>query len=191
MVSVQISGRVTPTYSDFGTIGAGTGVTGLYTYDDTLVPSGSNPFNGWYGPITAALNFADGSSVSSDEAKILVNNNSSGIGSIDGYGVQLPGTPGGVTGAFAGYVANGWVFARQDPTGTAWDGIALPDPETVLTRLLVGTTFLFFRDQYGVGDEKFVEFEITDFSVVPVPGALLLGAIGLGCSHRLLRRRSI
>ncbi len=187
MVSVQIAGGVT--YSDFDTIGVGTAVTGLYTYDDTLVPVVPIPFNGWYRPITAELGFADGSSVSSNEAEILVNNNSSGIGSTDEYGVHLRGTPGTVTGAFAGYVADGWIFARQDLTGTAWDGIALPDPETVLTRLPVDSSLLLFQDV--AGNYKFVDFEITDLSVVPVPGALLLGAIGLGCSHRLLRRRSI
>jgi hypothetical protein len=188
MVSVQVTGEVT--YSDFDSISVGSPVTGLYTYDDTLVPLPSIPFNGWYRPVVATLGFADGSSVSSDDATILVNNNSSGIGTTDEYGVTVDPSLSTTTGAFAGYTVEGWMMARQDPTGTAWDGIALPDPETVLALLPVDASMLLFYD----ADHylKVLDFEITDLSVVPVPipGALLLGAIGLSCSAWLARRKA-
>jgi len=191
IVSVQIAGEVT--YSDFATIGIGTPVTGLYTYDDTLVPIVPNPYNAWYGPISAGLSFVDGSSVSSDEAEIFVNNNSSGIGSTDVYGVRLdvPPSSGTMTGAFAGYSSvDGWMLARMDPTGTAWNGIALPDPQTILALLPDDGSILLFRDpDYYL---KVMDFEITDLSVVPVPApsALLLGLIGLASCGRLVKRRT-
>jgi hypothetical protein len=104
VVSVQITGEVT--YSDFATIGIGTPVTGLYTYDDTLVPYVPNPYNAWYGPITAALGFVDGSTLSLDTAQIFVNNNSSGLGTVDEYGVLFNVAPGSgtVTGLWDGLV---------------------------------------------------------------------------------------
>ncbi len=191
LVSVQVTGQVT--YSDFGTIGVGTAVTGLYTYDDMLVPDTPNPFNGWYRPITATLGFADGSRVSSNAAELLINNNSSGIGTVDEYVLYVTVTPGSgtATGAFAEgdpmLVAGG--ILRHDPTGTAWDGIALPDPETVLALLPMDSSVVYWHDVHGVS--KFMDFTVTDLSVVPVPipGAVLLGAIGLGCSSWLVRRR--
>jgi hypothetical protein len=62
----------------------------------------------------------------------------------------------------------GWFVLRHDLTGTAWDDIALPDPETVLALLPLDSSTLYFHEEpYGVS--KFVEFETTDLSVSPYP----------------------
>jgi hypothetical protein len=83
---------------------------------------------------------------------------------------------------------NGYMFVVADTTGAAWDSIALPNPQTILTLSPTSTFLQFYNATYS--DTRFLVFEITDLSVVPVPGAVLLGAIGLGCSGWLLRRRT-
>lgn len=193
MISVRLGGEVTSTSFPFG---AGATVTGLYTYDSTLSPSSSDLNIAWYSPVTATVSFVDGASVSTvstDEAYIMVNNNSSGIGSTDVYGVGLDidrPSPGTLTGEFAGREdVSGWILARQDPTGTTWDAVTLPNPEIILTRLPGDASVLFFHDPSG--ELQYVQFEITDLSVVPLPGALWLGVLGLGCCHRLWRGRTM
>ena len=193
VTSVQITGEVTR--SDYATIGIGSPVTGLYTYDDTLVPYMPNPYNAWYGPITAGLSFADGSSIGTNQAHVFVNNNSSGLGTVDEYGVffDVSSGSGTLTGAFTTFDFDfglGWFVLRHDLTGTAWDGIALPNPETVLALLpLDSSTLYFYEESYGFS--RFVELEVMDLSVVtiPAPGAILLAAIGLVPCRWLVRRR--
>ncbi len=197
-VSVQVTGVVDD--SSFDSIETGSLVTGLYTYDDTLVPHVDPPGTlAWYLPIAVSVAFADGSSLSTDEGMIMVHNDTvvTGMGTFDIYAVgfdEIPFGSGGQTGAFAAYSAHGWLVARTDKTGTAWDSLALPDPEIVLERLLVDESVLLFDYPTG-GTGNYVFLHITDLSVVgapvPVPGALVLGAIGLGCCRRLLRRRSM
>lgn len=200
-VFVQVTGKVIT--SDFTTIGVGTSVTGLYTYDDALSPwHMSGPDLADYFPITAALSFDDGSvggaTLSSDESIIFVNNNSSGLGTYDEYGMDLDlNRPSGTrTGAFA---EGEWEFMlagirRHDPTGTAWDGIALPDPETILALLPDDSSFVYFHET-SWGTTKFIQFEATDLLVVPapvpLPGAVVLGVIGVGCCRRLFRRGTV
>ncbi len=189
MVSVQMTGEVTR--SDFATIGVDTAVTGRYTYDDALPPtrmSGSNL--AYYGPVTVRLGFVDGSTVRSSVAEILVNNHS--VGDEYGWYADVSSGRGTVTGAFAAEHFDLLIaaFLRYDRTSAAWDGFALPDPATILTLLpYEDSTMYCHEDSYGVS--KVVNFRVTDLSVVPVPvpGAVLLGALGLGLSHWLLRNR--
>jgi hypothetical protein len=193
-VWVQVAGEVTQ--SDFATIGVGSLVTGFYAYDDSLVPDVDVHPHGIlanYSPVGMRLRFVDGSSIGSDAGLLFVNNHSLG----DEYGVFIDASHGlGTwTGAFVG---PDWDYAiaailRHDPTAAAWDDIILPDPETILDRLPIDSSNVyFFEESYGVSGS--IHFKVTDLSVVsapvPVPGALALGAIGWGCCHRLLRRRS-
>jgi len=197
LVSVQVTGAVDN--SSFDSIETGSLVTGLYTYDDTLVPRVAPPGTlAWYLPIAVSVAFADGSSLSTDEGMIMVHNDTvvTGMGTFDIYAVgfdDIPFGSGGQTGAFAAYSAHGWMVARSNPTGMAWDSLALPDPEIVLERLLVDESLLLFDYPSG-GTGNYIFLHITDLSVVPapvpVPGALVLAAIGAGCCRRLFRRRT-
>ncbi len=194
-VSVQVTGEVTQ--SNFATIGVGSLVTGLYAYDDSLVPDVDvHPYGTLanYGPVSMRLYFADGSSIGSNAGLLLVNNHSMG----DEYGVFIDASRG--LGTWSGaFVGPDWDYAlaamlRHDPTASAWDDITLPDPETILDRLPIDSSNIyFFEESYGVTGS--INFHVTDLSVVPapvpVPGALMLGAIGLGCCRRLLRRRTM
>lgn len=193
-VWVQITGEVTQ--SSFLTIGVGSPVTGLYTYDDSLVPDVDTSIYGAianYTPVSMRLNFADGSSIGSDTGILIVNNHVLA----DEYVVLINASHG--LGTWSGaFVGPDWDYAlaaiaRHDLTASAWDDIALPDPETVLELLAQDSSNIyFFEESYGVSES--IHFEVTDLSVVPapvpVPGAVVLGAIGLGCCHRLLRRRA-
>ena len=196
LVSVQLTGVVD--YSDFGTIGVGSPVTGSYSYDDTMVPYVAPPGTlAWYlatpgKPITVSVAFADGSSIGTDDGMIMVHNNTvsgTDIWDIYAVGFDLDYGEGTRTGAFTDHRVNGWVVARADPTGTAWDSLALPDPEIVLARLPNDESVLLFYDAEGY--LKPIDLHITDLSVVPVPlpGALLLGALGLSAAGCLTRRR--
>ena len=201
LISVQVTGVVTA--SDFDTIGIGSRVKGLYTYDNALVPSWlPAPDLAWYTPVTSILSFVDGSSIGTDVGAITVNNNSSGIGMVDEYAVDLavtPTSPGTLTGAFTpgpGFLVMDGGIRRHNLAGTAWNGIALPDPETVLALLPVDTSYARYwaiAPEGAVNLIKIVNFQVTDLSVVavPLPGAVLLGVIGLGCCGRLLRRRTM
>jgi len=190
-ISVQVAGVVV--YSDFPTIEIDSLFTALYTYDDTLVPDMDPSLTtAWYDPIAVSVAFADGSSAGADDGWILVRN----YVSLDAYAVgfhDLEIGEGTRTGALVGYSVEGWMVCRIDPTATAWDSLALPDPEIVLERLLEDQSRLMCRDEHGY--MKIIDLHITDLSVVsapvPVPGAVVLGIIGLGCCHRLLRRRTM
>lgn len=194
-VWVQVAGEVTQ--SSFLTIGVGSPVTGFYTYDDSLVPDVDTSIYGEIGdytPVSMRLYFAAGSSIGSDAGILMVNNHILG----DEYVVLIDASHGlGTwTGAFVG---PDWDYAlaeivRHDPTALAWDDIALPDPETVLGLLPEDSSNIyFFEENYGASAS--IHFEVTDLSVVaapvPLPGAVVLGVIGLGCCRRLLRRRSM
>jgi hypothetical protein len=86
LISVQVTGEVT--YSDFDTIGVGTPVTGLYTYDPDTLSVVGDPGHAWYSPITTAMSFVGGSSASSGDGEIYVANNV-GPGLSDVYGVII------------------------------------------------------------------------------------------------------
>ncbi|MEN6423947.1 MAG: hypothetical protein ABFE13_01185 [Phycisphaerales bacterium] len=197
---VQVTGEVT--YSDFSDIGVDSPVTGLYTYDDEAgtLPGSDNPV--WYEAVAIGLTFVGGSSIQTNTVAIMVNNNSGGnVTGVDEYAVDFSLVPGGGTwtGAFEGPdwdILQGSII-RYDPTGTAWDDVALADPETVLALLPYDDSWVHFYDFAGedpVGS-MYIRFKVTDLSVVaapvPVPGAVVLGAIGLGCCRRLLRRTSM
>ena len=191
-VSVQVTGIVDN--SSFAGIVTGSLVTGLYTYDNTLVPDVGVPDTlRWYRPVAVSVDFADGSSLSTDEGMIMVHNDTvvTGAGTFDIYAVgfnNIPVGSGTQTGVFAPYSAHGWMVSRADPTGTAWNTLDLPNPEIVLDRLLVDQSVLLF-DYEGGGTGNYIFLHITDLSVVPAPGAAVLVAIGLGGCRRLLRRR--
>ncbi len=199
-VWVQVTGEVR--YSDFLTIGVGSPVTGFYTYDDHAEPlpeSGENPI--WYEAIAMGLTFVDGSSIQTNTVAIMINNNSGGkVTGVDEYAVDfdLLFAGGTWTGAFEGPVwdiLHGSII-RHDPAGTAWDDVALPDPETVLALLPDDDSWVNFYDYVGEGSVgiRSIRFEVMDLSVVsapvPVPGALMLAAIGAGCCRWVLRRKT-
>jgi hypothetical protein len=108
----------------------------------------------------------------------------------------LQPSPNTLTGSFAGLdVLFGARIYRNDPTGMAWDGVALPDPQSVLallpndgSSLSLAATPLLLPPSYNL------DFEVTDLSVVPTipaPGALILVAIGLLCLGWLRRHHMI
>ncbi len=202
MVTVDLTGRVTS--SGFGTIGVDSLVTGYYRYDAATPDAAANPYYGMYRPATFSLGFVDGSTIRTDAATITVNNNSSGIGTIDEYVVRFevgaPSMPSDIalTGSFAGLGLHSGRIYRNNTAGDAWDSDALPDPESVLAALPYGDSDL----RFGIIDVdsdiiaapySTIEFELTDLSIapvpVPVPGAVLLAGFGLGSAGHLLRRR--
>ncbi len=189
-VSVLVTGVVV--HSDFPTIGIGTPVTGLYTYDDALPPSSISSHSAEYRPVTASLSFVDGSSISSATGMITVDNYSGAPGTADQYDVDFHvnaygGTPGGPFAALDLGVIWGTI-KRRDPTGTAWDDLTLPDPETLLALLPGDSSRVGYTSPCG--SSKYIEFDVTDLSIIPVPASLALGLIGAGCCRRLFRRRT-
>ncbi len=205
-VWVQVTGEVTQ--SDFATIAVGSPVTGFYTYDDhagTLPdpdpysPDG-NPV--WYEAVSVGLTFVDASSIQTDLVAIMVNDNSGGSGTVDEYAIDFSVVPGGGTwtGAFVGpdWTTLRGSIVRHDLDGDAWDGVALPDPETVLGLLSKDSSWVEFYN-YNAADYtnryQYIHLLVTDLSVVPapvpVPGALALGAIGAGCCRWLFRRKTV
>jgi len=199
-VTVQVTGRVTG--SDFATIGVASPVTGFYSYDDAMPNSYPNDSHGWYHPATFRLSFVDGSTISSNEAEIWVNNNSGGIGTVDEFSVNFQmyapfePSPNILTGAFDGLdVFLGARLYRNDPTGVAWDSVALPDPESILSLLPNdGSGLSLIATPLPLPPEYHLDFEVTDLSVVPAvpaPGALILAGFGLGGIHWLRRRKEL
>jgi len=190
-----VTGEVTQ--SDFATIGVGSPVTGFYAYDDSLVPDVDTSIHGTIGnyvPVGMRLYFADSSSIGSDAGILIVNNHVLA----DEYVVLIDASHG--LGTWSGaFVGPDWDFAlaaiaRHDLTASAWDDIALPNPETVLELLAQDSSSVyFFEESYGTSGS--IHFEVTDLSVVatpvPLPGALALGAIGAGCCRWLLKRRTM
>jgi len=200
-VTVQVTGRVTG--SDFATIGVDSLVTGYYSYDDATPNSYFDDSHGWYHPATFSLSFVDGSTISSSEAEIWVNNNSGGIGTVDEFSVKFQPyapfepSPNTLTGAFAGLdVFFGARLYRNDPTGAAWDSVALPDPESILSLLPNdGSGLSLIATPLSLPPEYSLDFEVTGLSVVPaipVPGAAFLVALGLiSMNWRLRKRRTV
>lgn len=190
---VQVTGIVTD--SSFSTIPAESLFTGLYAYDDALAPYVDLSGIALYQPVAVSVVFADGSSLSTNEGWIRLHDDYvvSDTETRDAYTVGFDNIPvgsGTQTGAFAPYSAHGWMVALRDPTGAAWDSLVpLPDPE-IVERLPIDNSLLAF-DYAGGGTENFLHLHITDLTVVPLPGAVVLGGIGLGCCRRLLRRRSM
>lgn len=200
MVTVAVTGRVTDG-SDFDSIDDGSLVTGYYRYDDATPNSYPGGAAGRYEGVTFSLTFQGGSTISSDQAYIWVNNNSSGHATgVDEYAVNFelydPSHPDRniLTGAFAGLDVNfGARIHFSDPAGLAWDSVALPDPESVLALMPNEDSFLSLWTVPEVTwPDYHLRFDVTDLSVVtvPVPGALGLVVLGLGSSGWLLRRRN-
>jgi hypothetical protein len=195
-VTVQVTGVVDD--SSFDTIENGSLFTGLYTYDDTLVPVVSPPGTlAWYQSVAVSVLFADGSSAGTDDGLMMLHDDTvvTGMGTFDIYavGFDLDFDEGTRTGALVGYRGNGWMVGRSDSTGAAWNSLALPDPEIVLARLPDDDSLLTW---YGVdGRLEYTFLHITDLSVVappvPAPGAFALAIIGAGGCRWWSRRRTM
>ena len=197
MVTVNVTGRVIS--SDFTTIGVDSLVTGSYTYDDTTPNSHYSGAAGRYEGVTFSLAFVDGSTISTDEAWLWVNNNSSGIGTHDEYAVNFhPYTSSHpdrntLTGAFAGLDVNlGARIHFSDSAGLAWDSVTLPDPESVLALMPDEDSVLSLISVPDFDWPNYsLRFDVTDLSVVtvPVPGALALTTLALACAGLIRRRK--
>ncbi len=192
LTTVQVTGVVAD--SSFPTIGIDSLFTGLYAYDDALLPHVDASGIAWYQPVAVSVVFADLSSLSTNEGMIMLHNDHViGTDTWDIYAVGFENIPvgsGTQTGAFAPYSAYGWMVALRDPEGLAWNSLVpLPDPE-IVERLPNDDSVLLF-DYAGGGTGNYLSLQITDLTVVPVPlpGAVVLGAIGLACCRPLLRRR--
>ena len=199
MVTVAVTGQVTEA-SDFPTISNGSLITGFYRYDDATPDDHPNAYNGYYADVTFSLTFEDGSTISTDAAHIFINNDSTGIGSMDDYYVTFPddysviSSSTTMTGAFAGLgIGNAGIYLI-DPSGNALASDALPDPESILASMTRDDSNLFLgtMDPTIRSPWYYLKFEVTDLSVVkvPVPGAFALAILGLGSTGGLLRRRN-
>jgi hypothetical protein len=186
-VTVYVTGDVT--FSEYAGIPEGSPVTGSYTYDSAASPDfpGGLDLAVYY--INAfTLAFAADSTIASSNPKLELIDHSDQ----DHY-IVSNGSSTSVTGSFVGVDHLSAYIYRQDSTGAALAGFpAIPDPANVLT--------LFPLDLSGVaGDLSYapwaqdLRFNITSLSttppVVPVPGAALLGVIGLGSIGGWMRRR--
>jgi len=194
MVTVAVTGQVTE--SDFTAIAVGSVVTGYYRYD-AAAPDLHPETDDYavYNSIALSLSFADDSTISSSDCLLYVNNNSMGSGTVDEYFVSIPYYPKTytATGVFADlelHMSGLNRIYRGHGTGAAWDSDALPDPESVLALAPIDQSGLGFGVEADSEDLSVLNFELTDLSVVPVPGALVLAGLGLGSSGWLVRRRN-
>jgi hypothetical protein len=201
MVTVDITGHVTG--SSFPTdIPISSAVTGSYTYSDVLsTPPFTIPGIGLgaiYSPVAFSLTFADGSTMTATDGTL---NLARVFGFFDAYRVQSGASVSG-TGVFAGMDYLGAVFERYDSSGTALDASshyagfpAVLNPTDVLSLFPMDVPPLPFPPDGSylycgaLGSEYRLDFVVTDLSTVPIPGALVLGAIGLACAGWRLRRR--
>jgi len=188
-ITVNVVGQVMD--SDFAGITVGSAVTGSYTYDDAAGPYDNTGTVAKYWLNGVSLVFAaDGSTVSSPGGTLRLQRDPT----FDEYRVLIDvGLVG--TGSFAGpidtYLAK---IQRIDPTHTALAGFpTIPDPTTLLTAFPNDWSVVY--EKPGDPTDPAVEFDITSFSVqappIPVPGAVILGAIGATCTGWLRRRRTL
>lgn len=189
-VTVNFTGQVTS--SEYVGIPVDSLVTGSYAYNDAAAPTILDVDYAKYDIDLFTLAFVDGSTIVTVNPHLsLVDHSGVGPFGADRYSVASYG-PVIATGSFADVPLLTVALARSDSSGTAWtDFPAIPSPSDVLT--------LFPEDQSGVWGDLYVDpytrdlyFDITSLSVtspvVPVPGALVLGAIGVACTGWRLRR---
>ncbi len=95
-ITFEFMGQVTE--SAFATIPVGSAVSGSYTFDDGLTDQAPGDLSfGFYGPVALTITFADsafadGSSVSASDARIVILNNGDMTGMADHHHSR-PGAP--------------------------------------------------------------------------------------------------
>jgi hypothetical protein len=173
-ITFEFTGAVI--FSDFGTIGVGSAVTGSYTFDRDLADQDPDGQVGLYGPVDLTITFADsafadGSSIVTSTATFRIANNV-GTRVVDEYILSLFFTaPDTVTGSFAGLEWNFGGLFRGDDTGAAFADDSLPLTPPDLASLPGDQSIVRFGQQTARID---VRFTLT--SLLAVPDTLTLTA---------------
>ncbi len=153
-ITFEFMGQVTE--SAFATIPVGSAVSGSYTFDDGLTDQAPGDLSfGFYGPVALTITFADsafadGSSVSASDARIVILNNGDMTGMADHYAVRfgLPEQP-TLTGSFAGRGLIGGSLHRLEDTAAEGpftsDSLPLTPPD--LASLPIDTSGVGFMPE--------------------------------------------